>query len=132
MESIYTMALFGEAEKGDYQTAYYMRSLPQLVDYLGNPPPNSQGLFYAVQALLYERQLIFFRVKEEGFSHQDYFSGLKLLQNQSILSEISAICLPGVGDANILEAITPICATYHSILITNEADLYDYLYHSGD
>lgn len=127
MESIYTMALFGEAEKGDYQTAYYMRSLAQLVDYLGNPPPNSQGLFYAVQALLYERQLIFFRVKEEGFSHQDYFSGLQLLQNQSILSEISAICLPGVGDTNILEAITPICATYHSILITNEADLYDYL-----
>lgn len=132
METTYTVALFGEAEKGEYRTAYLLRTLPQLVEYLGNPPPDSQGLYYAVQALLYKRQLIFFRVKEEGFSYTDYFSGLKVLQKQNIFSNITAICLPGVGDSEIIQAITPICSMYNSILITNEADLYDYLYQTRE
>jgi hypothetical protein len=122
----FTLALFGEAEKGNYRTAYFCRNLPQLVDFFGNPPPHSRGLHYAVQALLYHRDLIFFRVKEEGFSYQDYLTGLNLLQRQNI-SQISAICLPGVGNSEILDAIAPICALYHSILITNEADFYDYI-----
>lgn len=123
----YTMALFGEAEKGDYRTAYHCRSLPQLVEYLGNPPPESRGLYYAIQALLYQRNLIFFRVREEGFSYQDYLCGLHTLEKQDTISKIAAICLPGVGDLKILDAIAPICEQHHSILITNEADLYDYL-----
>lgn len=124
---IYTMALFGEAERGDYRTAYFCHSLPQLVEYLGNPPPESRGLYYAIQALLYKRNLIFFRVREEGFSYQDYLSGLNVLKNQEIITTLAAICLPGVGNSKIIEAITPICDQHHSILITNEADLYDYL-----
>lgn len=123
----FTMALFGEAEKGDYRTGYFCRSLNQLLDSLGNPPPQSRGLFYAVQALLYHRDLIFFRVREEGFSFQDYLLGLSNLQKSTTISSISAICLPGVGDSEIIEAISPICAIHHSILITNEADFYDYL-----
>ncbi|MBA3815356.1 MAG: hypothetical protein H0X29_02335 [Parachlamydiaceae bacterium] len=122
----YTMALFGEAEKGDYRTAYFCHSLDQLLDALGNPPPQSRGLHYAVQALLYHRELIFFRVREEGFSYQDYLLGLNNLKNAA-LTRISAICLPGVGDSEIIDAISPICAIHHSILITNEADFYDYL-----
>ncbi|MES2122361.1 MAG: hypothetical protein V4492_06245, partial [Chlamydiota bacterium] len=60
--------LFGEAEKGDYCTPFVCKSLPQLADTFGNPPEESRGLMYAVQAILYERELIYFRVKEEGFS----------------------------------------------------------------
>ena len=123
---IYTMALFGEAERGDYRTAYFCHSLPQLVEYLGNPPPESRGLYYAVQALLYKRNLIFFRVREEGFSYQDYLSGLNVLKDQE-MAAIAAICLPGVGNAQIIDAMAPVCKQHHSILITNEADLYDYL-----
>lgn len=123
----YTVALFGEAEKGDFRTAYFCRTLAQLMEFFGNPPPESRGLHYAVQALLYHRNLIFFRVREEGFSHQDYLSGLNHLQKNDEISEIAAICLPGVGDSTILKAIHPICALYHSILITNEADFYDYI-----
>ena len=123
----YMVAMFGEAEKGQFRTAYHCRSLPQLVDYLGNPPPESKGLYYAVQALLYHRDLIFFRVREEGFSLQDYLLGLHLLQTEEWEARISAICLPGVGDSEIMEALTPVCAVHHSILITTEADLYDYL-----
>ena len=95
----YLIALFGEAEKGEYSYAYLLNSLTQLVDFLGNPPPESLGLFCAVQALLYKRDLLFFRVREEGFSYEDYIEGLHLLENPNNSLEISAVCLPGVGDS---------------------------------
>lgn len=124
---IYTIALFGEAEKGEYRLPYFCNTLAELVDYLGNPPEESKGLFYAIQALLYHRQLIFFRVREEGFSLSDYLGAVSLLKNHRIDTNISAFCLPGVADVEILEAVHPVCKEYHSILITNEADFYDYL-----
>lgn len=123
----HTIALFGEAEKGQYQTAYFCETLSQLVDYLGNPPPDSRGLYYAVQALLYHRNLIFFRVEEEGFSQQDYMVGLRLLEKENLFSNLSAIAVPGVGSCELIHAITPICALYNTILISTEPDLYDYL-----
>lgn len=123
----YTMALFGEAEKGEYRTAHFCKSVTQLLERLGNPPPESRGIYYAIQALLYNRGLIFFRVREEGFSYEDYLLGLHLLQKQHGVTQLAAICLPGVGDAEIIAAIAPICAIHHSILITNESDFYDYL-----
>lgn len=121
------IALFGEAEKGDFGTAYFFREISQLVDQLGNPPPQSRGVLYAVQALMYQRVLIFFRVKEEGFSKLDYFCGLKLLEREGRQLKLAAICLPGVGDSKIIEAVVPICHLCNSIIITTEPDLYDYL-----
>ncbi len=123
----YTVALFGEAEKGEFQTAYFCQTLPDLVEYLGNPPPNSHGLYCAVQALLYHYNLIFLRVREEGFSYQDYLAGLQLLEAQNLIAHIAALCLPGVGDAKIIEVVTPFCVVHHSVMITSEGDLYDYL-----
>lgn len=127
MNSVYNIALFGEAEKGRYHTAYYCESLPQLVEYLGHPPPESLGLYFAVQALMYEHRLIFFRVEEEGFSYHDYLLGLKLLEEELFAEKLAALCLPGVGDARLIEAATPICEEKHALIITSEADLYDYL-----
>lgn len=123
----HTIFLFGEAEKGDFCTPLICKSLPQLADTLGNPPGDSQGILYAVQALLYERELIFFRVKEEGFSTQDYMRGLKILQNKEVVNNLAAICMPGVGDSEIIHASTPVCYLHNSSLIINEKDLYDYL-----
>lgn len=123
----YTIALFGEAEKGEYRTPYFCQTLPQLVEALGNPPPDSLGLYFAVQALLYHRDLLFIRVQEEGYNHQDYLLGLHLLEMQNVITQIAALFLPGVGDKEILEAVTPFCKMHHSILITREPDLYDYL-----
>lgn len=120
--------LFGEAERGEFCTPYLCRSLPQLADTLGNPPVESEGILYAVQALLYKKEVLFFRVKEEGFSAPDYMRGLKLLQSRERNTfSISAICLPGVGDAEILEATGTVCALHKSLLILSEKDLYDYL-----
>lgn len=122
-----TVFLFGEAEKGEFCTPLLCRSLPQLVDTLGNPPEESLGILYAIQTLMYDRDLIFFRVKEEGFSTEDYLRGLKLLQQKLIQFELGAICMPGVGDKEIINATSPICHLHKSFLILNEKDLYDYL-----
>lgn len=124
---IYTIALFGEAEKGEYHEAYFCESLAELEKKLGNPPQNSCGLHYAIQALLYRRNLIFFRVKEEGYSVPDYLSGLRFLENRQLIPELSAVCLPGVGNSEVINAGSGICSLYHSLLVISEGDLYDYL-----
>ena len=124
---MYTVALFGEAEKGEFNTAYHCSTLPQLVECLGHPPADTLGLHYAVQALLYQRELIFFRVKEEGFSLPDYFQGIELLANQNVISNLAAVGVPGVGDKSLIHAFTELCRRFHSVMITNERDLYDFL-----
>ena len=124
----FTVALFGEAGRGDYRTAYYCKSLDQLCEFLGEPPSRDcRGLDFAVQALLFQRGVVYFRVHEEGFSTQDYLSGLNCLENKDLFPQISAICLPGVGNAEIIQATNPVCNIYQSFLILTEKDLYDYL-----
>ncbi len=124
MELRPTMALFGEAEKGQFRKAYVLRELPQLVDTLGNPPEESQGIHFAVQALLYRRELIYFRVEEEGFSEDDYLFGFKQLES---VKKLHALCMPKVGSIEILEASRPICEKHKSLLLMSQKDLYDYL-----
>lgn len=124
----HTIFLFGEAEKGELCTPMLCKSLGQLAQIFGNPPEESQGLFYAVQSLLYQRELIYFRISEEGFSYEEYMRGLKLLRNANLkIPTLTAICMPGVGDPNIVDATIPVCETHRSLLIINEKDLYDFL-----
>ncbi len=119
--------LFGEAEKGELCTPLRVRSLVELAEQLGNPPDESIGIDYAVQTLLYKRELVFYRVREEGFSKEDYLRGVKLLYNYGNKTRLSAICLPGVGDREVIEAIAPICKKMKTLLVLSEKDLYDYL-----
>lgn len=121
------VALFGEAEKGAFNTPHVLHELPQVVDCLGNPPELSEGLYFAVQSILYNRQIIYFRVMEEGFSKTDYFLGLKFLQDREKIKQVHAICMPGVGDGEILEASRCVCELRKGLLITSQKDLYDYL-----
>lgn len=123
----HVVALFGEAEKGQFKTPYFLKSLSQLVDLLGHPPTESEGLFFAIQALLFERELIYFRVAEEGFSPIDYFNGLRLLEDRELIKRLHAVCLPGVGDTEILSASQNVCQIHRSFLITSQKDLFDYL-----
>lgn len=122
----HTVFLFGEAERGDFCTPLSCHSLAQLSDQLGNPPGESKGIPYAIQSLMYNRDLIFFRVKEEGYSVPDYMKGFRLLQKGTEI-RISALCMPGVGDPLLINASTPICHLHQSLLIIEEKDLYDYL-----
>jgi hypothetical protein len=124
----HTIALFGEAGRGEFRTAYHCRTLEQLSAFLGEPPSKDcKGLDFAIQALLYQRGVVYFRVHEEGFSIQDYLSGFNFLENKNLFPNISAICLPGVGNAEIIQATDPLCNLYQSFLILTEKDLYDYL-----
>lgn len=124
------VALFGEAEKGTFEAAYICDSLIELSEYLGGPPSQqAQGLPFAIQSLLFNRGVIFFRVHEEGFSKEDYLKGLQFLEQQELFPKISAICLPGVGDEKIIATSTELCQIHKSILVLTEKDLYDYLTH---
>ena len=122
-----TVFLFGEAEKGDYCTPHLCKSLPQLADTFGNPPEESLGLFYAIQTLLFDRDIVFFRVKEEGFSIQDYRKGLRLLQIKEAIPLLSAIYIPGIGDSELIQEVSDVCHIHKSLLVITQKDLYDYL-----
>jgi hypothetical protein len=121
-----TVFLFGEAEKGEFGLPLVCESLPELCDRVGNPPVESQGISYAIQALLYSKQLLFCRVEEEGFSIRDYMKGFKMLKDITVPS-LQAIVIPGVGDEEIVGAAMDLCSFYKSILVLTEKDLYDYL-----
>jgi hypothetical protein len=122
-----TIFLFGEAERGDFCTPHLCRSLPQLADTFGNPPVESLGLFYAVQSILYDRDIVFFRVREEGFSLQDYHKGLRLLKIKEAIPMLSAIFAPGIGDHELIQEASDICHIHKSLLVITQKDLYDYL-----
>lgn len=119
------IAIFGEAEKGQFLSSYQCKSLEELAHHLGDPPEDSKGLFLAVQTLLYNYDVLYFRVEEEGFSPNAYLHGLNYLQEQKIY--IEALAVPGVSDRKILERASCVCSLHQSILISSEIDLYDCL-----
>ncbi|MNC96907.1 hypothetical protein D3C83_144030 [compost metagenome] len=53
--------------------------------------------------------------------------GLKLLEDRNAFNELAAICMPGVGDPEIIDATSSLCIIHKTLLITSEKDLYDYL-----
>ncbi|MBF5059139.1 hypothetical protein [Candidatus Neptunochlamydia vexilliferae] len=122
-----TIALFGEAEKGEIGTPLFMKSITHLSETLGHPPYESRGIFFAVQFLLYEQEVIFIRVKEEGFSTKDYLKGMNHLLSKKEVVHLTAVCLPGVGDARIIDAVHPVTDAHGALVVTTEKDLYDYL-----
>lgn len=121
------VALFGEAEKGQFHTPYICKDVYELALNLGNPPDESFGIHFAIQALMYEREVLFFRVEEEGFSVDDYLAGFSFLKNKEKVNQLSAICMPKVGSKELIQATDPLYTLYKSILITTEKDLFDYL-----
>lgn len=122
-----TVFLFGEAEKGEFGIPLICQSLPELCDALGNPPEESQGISYAIQTLLYSKQLLFCRVEEEGFSVRDYIKGFELVKSERWAPQLQAILIPGVGDEEIVDAAMGLCSIHNSLLVLTEKDLYDYL-----
>lgn len=122
-----TIFLFGAAEKGSICRPISLTTLHELLDQLGHPPRETEGIGYAIQMLLFQQSLIYFRVTEEGYSFDDYMIGLRWLKKAPLHPHLSAICLPGVGDQELLQASTSICQLHRCMLIVSEKDLYDYL-----
>lgn len=119
------LAFFGEAEHGMYGKPHFCDDLAQLADSLGEPPPESRGLFFAVQALLYQHALIYFRVEDEGYSIKDYWQGAQMLYSSDWIPSVKAICAPGVAEPELLETIAPI--RHHPLILSNQKDIWDYL-----
>ena len=126
-----TIALFGEAERGEYGLPHYLRSVAELADRLGNPPQDSYGMPFAIRSLLFDQHILFFRVEEEGYSLEDYLIGFDALRAQPN-PQPAALCLPGVGDDEIIDASCRICSVHQALLLFTEADLYDYLTNRPD
>lgn len=123
------IALFGEAEKGSFKTFTHIKNLGQLCDTFGNPPEESFGIPLAIQTLLYQKELLFLRVQEEGFSLHEYIEGIKLLEKTTLTQNLSAICMPGVGNDDLINMTFKLCEKRGSLFITSPRDLYDYLTH---
>ena len=122
------IALFGEAQKGELLKGYYCEKLDELFDYFGEPPPQTQGLFFAVRTLLYHHALIYFRVNQEGFSDEDYLECLNLLNNSLEKDfRLEALFLPGVGSKKLIERGGLLCRCHKSLFIMNEQDFYDFV-----
>ena len=122
------LALFGASSRGQVEKAYYCTELTHLFEQLGEPPQDSQGLFFAIQSLLYGQPVIYFRVLEEGVSVDDYLFGLTMLRDPNWpLRDIRALFLPGVGSKEILEEGVKLCSDRHSLLLMSETDFYDFL-----
>jgi hypothetical protein len=126
------IALFGEAEKGELGTIHFCRSVEQLFHFFGQPPHETEGLFHAIQALLYGNSLIYFRVHEEGMSTKDYLFGLRLLHEYAAsIPHVGALFLPKVGSQTIINESISVCEKHRSLLILREADFYDYITDHG-
>lgn len=119
--------VFGEAEKGEFCLPLRLKGLEDLLERLGTPPAGTLGIDYAIQTLLCQWELVYYRVHEEGYSTPDYQKGLQLLANQGANMHLTAVCMPGVGDQSLLGSLTPICLAMSSLLIVSERDFYDYL-----
>ncbi len=122
-----TIFIFGAAQKGAARRPISLYSLEELLNQLGHPPPESEGMSYAIQVLLFQQPLIYFRVAEEGCSYGDYALGLKWLQKTPLHSHLSGVCMPGVGDQELLQQATSICLQHQCLLLISPKDLYDYL-----
>ncbi|MCP5492356.1 MAG: hypothetical protein H7A40_04875 [Chlamydiales bacterium] len=127
METNHILVMFGAAERGEMRAPILCNDMAHLAEALGNPPDESQGIPFAIQALLFNRTVYYVRVEEEGFSRADYFQGFSLLQTSNLLPKLTAIGLPGVGDSELIDAASQLCHPYKSMLITSEQDLFDYL-----
>lgn len=118
------IALFGEAERGAFRIPLIVSSVAELHSQFGNPPKESHGISMAVQALLFGHPILYLRVREEGFSLDDYFEGLWMMRKRFF----EAVALPGVGSQEVVDAFLVLCDSYHALLFMKEEDFYDYLF----
>ena len=122
-----TVVIFGEAERGRFHMPLALNSLEEVYRSLGNPPSDSNGIYFAIQTMLYDHRLIYFRVEEEGYNIKDYMVGFQLLKEGRAIQNVDAIGLPGVGSNEIIDSATLLSHKLHCLLLTREKDLYDYL-----
>ena len=119
--------IFGEAEKGPFCRPVLCKEPLELFNQFGHAPQESYGLILALQSIFYQRPVLFFRVEEEGYSLNDYYKGLELLQTDWDSIPIQGIALPGVSNLEIIEKTERFIFKKRSLFLMNEKDFFDFL-----
>jgi hypothetical protein len=122
-----TILIFGESKGGDFQKPLLFRTLPELSQSLGEPAKNSSGIHLAVQALLCNQNVLYYKISEEGSNPDQYLLGFKHLEKYPPEIPISATLLPGVSSPEILTLANHFISHTNSLLLFTEKDLYDLL-----
>ena len=120
------MALFAEAQKGSFEEGVEIYTPIELLHLFGHPPEDARGMVLAIQALHYNHPLLFFRVKEEGFSAPDYRAGLHWLEQKGPL-HLRGVFAPGVGSLEILNPLFQFSQKQKVPLLTTEQDFFDFI-----
>ncbi|PCI77823.1 hypothetical protein COB21_02380 [Candidatus Aerophobetes bacterium] len=121
------IALFGEAQRGNFSRLVTLHTLEKLHDTFGMPPPLSKGIWLSIQLLMQNEIIYFYRIEEEGFSYPHYHEGLKLLDSQQTQYPLKALCMPGLGDRIMVGKATEFCKKHSIIFLCTEEDFYDYV-----
>ncbi len=126
-----TILIFGESQKGELQKFLFLKTLPDLAEALGEPTETGLGIHMAIQAMLFNQSVLFYKVKEEGFNIDHYLMGFKLLEKEFTSILLTAIALPGASSPPILEIADSLCKLHKSLILFNEKDLYDFMTRSS-
>lgn len=121
-----SVAIFGESRKGEFLKLFYINTLPDLATHLGEPTASGIGIHMAIQSLLFQKDILYIKVLEEGYDLEHYSVGIREIENKTDLL-ISAIALPGVGSNEILKKASLLAKKKKAVLILTEKDLYDFM-----
>lgn|SRR3989338_4363988 len=122
------ISIFGESEKGEYEKFYPIADLAEAFEILGSPPKETEALQFSLQILGASQPILFFRVKEEGFSFDSYAKGIELLKVNSGPFTIQALFMPGLSDPNLIEKAREACEKHQAVLLITDKDFQDYKY----
>lgn len=119
--------IFGESEKGVLCRPTLCNTIVDLFQNFGHPPEGANGLFCATQTVLMKKPCVFFRVKEEGYSLDDYLKGLDILKNDWKGVTLQGIGIFGCSDKDVIEKTERLCLQRRSLILINQSDLFDIL-----
>lgn len=121
-----SIVIFGESTKGEFLNLFPIRTLPDLSTFLGGPTSSGIGIHMAIQSLLFEKEVLFIKVFEEGYDLDHYSLGLKEIdRNPDLL--IDAIALPGAGSNEIVKKASLLAKKKKAFIVLTEKDLYDFM-----
>lgn len=121
------IACFGQTSKGRFGQPYYLKNAKSILSILGKVPEDTLGMPFALEMLKAHKDILFFRVAEEGLSLDDYLRGLQFLKKNCIQKRLLGIYLSGCFDKEVVSLAVRICNWHKSILLATQKEMIDYL-----
>lgn len=118
--------VFGEASRGVWGQMSSCSELLDLYQIYGEPTEGSLGLYWAIQALLKGKECLYWRVRQESLSLEDYHLGLNQLSSLS-LETWEGLFLPNMSESSVIEHAAAYCRQKQKLLLMDPLDLQDWL-----